>query len=399
MMRVNTANQFERAVDALQLRQQALQASQDRITSGKRVMRPSDDPAAAARAERALAQQYRVDADLRGLEASRQSMVQAESALGDAVGLMQRVRELVVQAGSPIYGEAQRGALVEELRVLRQQIVDIANRGDGMGGFLFAGQGAGAAPFVDGPHGVAFRGTPGEMGAAGASLPLSVDGRATWMNSMSGNGVFVTAPAAGNGDGVWIDAGRVTDPTALTGTAYSIEFVDDGNGGTVWQVAPPPASGEPGAGAFVSGQAIEFDGLAVRVHGKPVAGDRFEITPSERDLSLFDALDRTIAGLSATGRSGAQVTQTVQTSLRDLDATIGTLVTVRTRLGGVLEQADGLESRLAGERLAAQTTRSAAEDVDLAQAVSEFQARQTSYDAALKAYSMVQRLSLFDYIR
>jgi flagellar hook-associated protein 3 FlgL len=31
--------------------------------------------------------------------------------------------------------------------------------------------------------------------------------------------------------------------------------------------------------------------------------------------------------------------------------------------------------------------------------VSEFQARQTNYDAALKAYSMVQRLSLFDYIR
>ncbi len=398
-MRVNTANQFERSLDALQSRQQALQDSQDRITSGKRVMRASDDPAAAARAERALAQQYRIDADLRGLEASRQSMVQAESALGDAVGLMQRVRELVVQAGSPIYGESQRSALVEELRVLRRQVIDTANRGDGMGGFLFAGQGAGAAPFVDGPQGVVFRGTPGEMGAAGASLPLSVDGRATWMNSMSGNGIFVTAPAAGNGGGAWIDAGRVTDPSALTGTRHSIEFVDDGNGGMAWQVVPPPASGEPDAGAFVSGQAIEFDGLAVRVHGRPAPGDRFELAPAERDLSLFDALDRTIAGLSTPGRSGAQVTQTVQTSLRDLDAAIGTLVTVRTRLGGVLEQADGLESRLAGERLAAQTTRSAAEDVDLAQAVSEFQARQTSYDAALKAYSMVQRMSLFEYIR
>jgi flagellar hook-associated protein 3 FlgL len=399
MMRVNSANQFERSIETLQLRQQSLAATQEQIASGKRVLRPSDDPAAAARAERALAQQYRVDADRRGLEASRGAMVQAESALGDAVGLMQRVRDLVVQAGSPIYGASQRSALVEELKVLRQQVIDIANRGDGMGGFLFAGQGAGAAPFVDGAQGVAFRGTPGEMGSAGANLPLSVDGRATWMNTMSGNGVFVTTPGQGNGDGAWIDAGRVTDATALTGTAYSIEFVDDGNGGTAWQVAPPPASGAPGAGAFVSGQAIEFDGLAVRVHGKPVAGDRFEITPSERDLTLFDALDRTIAGLSATGRSGAQFTQTVQTSLRDLDATIGTLVTVRTRLGGVLEQADGLDSRLAGERLAAQTARSSAEDVDLAQAVSEFQAKQTSYDAALKAYSMVQRLSLFDYMR
>jgi flagellar hook-associated protein 3 FlgL len=72
---------------------------------------------------------------------------------------------------------------------------------------------------------------------------------------------------------------------------------------------------------------------------------------------------------------------------------------VRTRLGGALEQADGLDDRLADERTAAQATRSAAEDVDMAQAVSDFQMRQTSYDAALKTYSMVQRLSLFDYIR
>jgi flagellar hook-associated protein 3 FlgL len=32
-------------------------------------------------------------------------------------------------------------------------------------------------------------------------------------------------------------------------------------------------------------------------------------------------------------------------------------------------------------------------------AVSEFQNRQSGYDAALKTYSMVQRLSLFEYIR
>jgi flagellar hook-associated protein 3 FlgL len=34
----------------------------------------------------------------------------------------------------------------------------------------------------------------------------------------------------------------------------------------------------------------------------------------------------------------------------------------------------------------------------MVEAISEFQARQSSYDAALKAYSMVQRLSLFNYI-
>ena len=68
------------------------------------------------------------------------------------------------------------------------------------------------------------------------------------------------------------------------------------------------------------------------------------------------------------------------------------------RLGETLGSIDGAEGRIAESKLLATTERSAAEDVDMAQAVSEFQNRQTSYDAALKAYSMVQRLSLFEYL-
>jgi flagellar hook-associated protein 3 FlgL len=34
----------------------------------------------------------------------------------------------------------------------------------------------------------------------------------------------------------------------------------------------------------------------------------------------------------------------------------------------------------------------------MVQAISDFQTRQTGYDAALRAYSMVQRMSLFNYI-
>jgi flagellar hook-associated protein 3 FlgL len=78
---------------------------------------------------------------------------------------------------------------------------------------------------------------------------------------------------------------------------------------------------------------------------------------------------------------------------------MGSLMTMRSRMGWIMEQADGLDGRLGDGRLAAQSQRSAAEDLDMAQAITDFQNRQTSYDAALKAYSMVQRLSLFEYIR
>ena len=398
-MRISTANQFERAVQTLQQRQQALQDSQETIATGKRVLRPSDDPLAAVRAERAMARQGRIDADLRALESSRQSMAATESAVGEASELMQRARELVVQAGNPTYGTEQRKAIVEELRVLRRQVLDVANRPDGAGGYLFGGASDASLPFQETAAGVAFRGRAAGTRAAGVALPLTVDGHETWMRSASGNGVFVTAPAPANQAGAWIDAGRVTDPTALTGSSYDITIADDGNGGLTWQVSPAPKTGPGSAQPYVAGQVIEFDGLAVAVHGEPHPGDRFSVEPSRRDLSVFDAIDRVIAGLAPADQHPAQVTQAVQSGLRDLDAVMGTLVASRARIGAVLGQIDGLDNRLADQRVSAQAARSAAEDVDLAQAVSDFQVRQTSYDAALKAYSMVQRLSLFEYIR
>ncbi len=52
-MRISTANAFDNGIDTLSRRQAEMTALQDQITSGKRISRASDDPAAAARAERA----------------------------------------------------------------------------------------------------------------------------------------------------------------------------------------------------------------------------------------------------------------------------------------------------------------------------------------------------------
>ncbi|MFN9280629.1 MAG: flagellar hook-associated protein 3, partial [Betaproteobacteria bacterium] len=66
-MRIATATQFDRSVDMIQRRQQSLQNSQEQLVSGKRVTRASDDPVQAARAERALAQDTRLEARQRSL--------------------------------------------------------------------------------------------------------------------------------------------------------------------------------------------------------------------------------------------------------------------------------------------------------------------------------------------
>jgi len=307
-MRITAANAFETSISNLQRRQQDLSEIQDRLTSGKRVSTASDDPVAAARAERALAAMVRSEANQRALEASRNVMQQAEAALGDAGELMQQARELVLNAGNGSYSDSDRKTLADSLRGIRSQLLSVANRNDGAGSYVFAGQGTDSPPFVDGTSGVVFRGASGQTNApSDEPLPLSVDGQRTWLAA----------------------------PNSVAGGA---------------------------------------------------------------DLSVFDVLDRIVTELGTTGRTGDQIKQTVSDGLRDVDSVANNLIAQRSAAGETLNRTDAVEQRISASKLAAQTERSSAEDLDMVQALSEFQNKQSGYDAALKTYSMVQKLSLFSYI-
>ena len=74
------------------------------------------------------------------------------------------------------------------------------------------------------------------------------------------------------------------------------------------------------------------------------------------------------------------------------------LSSTRADTGGTLNRIDSVTDRLGSLELQGKTERSNAEDLDMVQAISEFQSKQSGYDAALKSYAMVQRLSLFQYL-
>lgn len=395
-MRVSTAQSYANGIAELQKRQQDLETTQRQMTTGKRLNAPSDDPAAAARAERALATQFATQASQRALEASRNAMTLTESALGDANELMQQARETVVAAGNGSYSDGERKALADKLKGIRDELFSIANRPDGTGGYLFSGQGSSQPPFVDGSGGVSWRGSTGQMQApSGEVLPLTTDGQAAWLEARTGNGVFQTSTVPGSAN-AWIDGGRVTNPSALTGSTYTIGF---GNGGTTYTILQ---DGNPTAWTdvpYASGSAIEFDGISVTVTGTPADGEGYTVSPSTPTLSVFDALDRTIAGLKTTGMNSAQLTQTVKTSLRDIDQSMSGLQSAQSAVGAVLDRTDGVDGRLQDAVLNAKTTRSNAEDLDMVGAISDFKNKQSGYDAALAAYAQVRKLSLFDYIK
>ncbi|RQO56391.1 flagellar hook-associated protein 3 [Paucibacter sp. KBW04] len=402
-MRLSTANTFNASIANLQQRQQKLQEAQQQLTSGKKIASASDDPTGAARAERALVSIGRVDANQRALEASRNSMTLSESALGDANELLQQMREAMISAGNASYSDAERAGIANKIAGLRDQLLSIANRPDGSGGYLFSGQGSANPPFLDQNGGVAFTGVPGSIQTGNMdNFPISLDGEQAWMQAATGNGSFETlalpnslSSAAAKG---WIDTGRVSDPSALTGHNYNItvngspplqtyNVTDNDLGGTVVK-----------SDSFKPGQAITFDGMSMTISGAPVDGDQFQIKPSTNTLKVFDVVDRTVAELRTPLRGQAQISQSNSGRIRDLDAVMGNLQNVRSQVGERMNNLDGTESRMAALKQYSKSEQSAAEDLDMTQGISDFQNQQTGYDTALKTYAMVQRMTLFQYI-
>ena len=396
-MRISTANAYDAGIDALSKRQADLSELQDQMTSGKRVAKASDDPAAAARAERALASISRTETSQRAVDASKVVMTQTESSLGTAGDLLQSARELMVSGGNATYGDSDRAAIAAQLKSIRDQLFVVANGNDGAGTYLFGGQGATQKPFVDAAGGVQYVATGGQsLTESGTNLPLTSDGQASWLSARTGNGVFVTSVSAGVA-GATIDSGIVSDPSALTGADYSLNFSVAG-GVTTYAVMKNGLPTAVTAAPYVSGQAITVDGMTVSVSGAPANGDQFQIAPSTPTLSVFDTLDKAIAGLQSSGRTTSQVAQATSENLRNADSVMGNLQTARAAAGAVLNRIDSLSGQLDTQKLASTTERSNAQDVDMVHAISDFQNKQSGYDAALKSYAMVQRLSLFQYV-
>jgi len=398
-MRIATANTYDNTLANLTTRQADLADLQEKLSAGKRVVRPSDDPTGAAQAERAMTRSARVDVEQRALNLQRNSMAIAEGTLGDVSELLQRFRELIVSAGNATNNSTNRSSIAEEMVSLRDQLFSYANKQDSNGIPLFSGLGSASAPFTDFVTGVTFNGIPGERTSTPVSIPGVMDGQSVWMNVPTGNGVFNVSLGGANTGKVWTDPGQVTAPSAVTGDNYTITF-------SVTATVPPvttydvvdttTATTVLAAQPYVDGQDIQFDGLSFTAHAMPANGDTLQITPSTRS-DLFNVMDAAIAGINGVGNSNV-LTHNVNLALVQIDTGMDRIRSARGQAGELLKRADIIDGNQQDKSVQLAADRSRAEDMDMIKGISEFQNQQTGYEVALKTYAQIQRLSLFNYL-
>lgn len=395
-MRLGTANTYDTALEQLFKRQSDMASQQEKLSSGLKVNRASDDPAGAAQAERARARLARIETDQRALEVQRNAIVMAESALGEAGTMVQDIRDFVVAAGNASYSAADRTTLAKQMANLRDQLLGVANRTDSNGVALFGGLGSAGTPFADQSTGVAFQAVPGQRSATATSVPSAMDGQAIWMNVADGNGTFKAGLAAGNTGTAWSDAGTVVSPTALTGNNYSVNFSVVG-GVTTYDVIDTTLGAAVVAGQpYTPGAQIQFDGMSLVVRGTPANGDAITVAPSTQ-TSVFQMLDDAIASIQG-APSDNKLSQAVALALKEIDTGLNRLQAARSQAGDWLNRVDTIHNTQEAHTIALEDDRARAVGLDMAKGLSDFSQMQVGYQAALQSYAQIQKLSLFNFI-
>src|SRR5690606_21830576 len=136
IMRVSTNTLYDQGVRSILQQQNSMFKLQQQLSSGKRIMTPSDDPIGAARAHElvqslSLNTQY-TDNRYRAAD----SLQQVDSTLGSVSNLIQSVRTMAVAAGNPAFSDSERQMMATELRGHFDELLGLANTRDEQGNYL-----------------------------------------------------------------------------------------------------------------------------------------------------------------------------------------------------------------------------------------------------------------------
>ena len=411
--RLGSANTYDIAVRNIMTRQSSLAGLQENLTSGKKVVRASDDPTGAALAERAIMRLARIETDQRALASQRSAIVQAESTLGDVTDALQNFRDLVVSAGNASYTTKEHKGIADQLTGLRNQILTLANRKDTNGLPLFSALGSALQPFVGPqalPQDYTFNGLPGQTASTDVAIPFALDGDRAFMMKPERDGAYnvslttVTAPAHPiTSSGVqMIDSALVSSASSYTITISAVDTTSVPGSTTVnYDIADTTGATGPFSGSKTytttnnaNIAVTEIPGLSLSIRGAPAVGDVLTLDPRG---SIFSVLDDAIRGIG-NAANGNAASQAVGQAINNIDIGMGRVSAIRGQAGDLLNRADRISANQDKRSIEVEGDRSRAEDLDMTKGISDFQNQQTGYQAALQSYAQVQKLSLFNFL-
>lgn len=441
-MRVSTANIFSLGSSSITSLQSDLVKQQQQLSTGKRILTPSDDPVASAQILEVTQSRDRNSQFMLNGQDANTAVSMSEGSLQSVVDLLHNVKQLAVNAGNPALGISERQMLQSELSSRYQELLGLANSTDGNGQYLFSGYQGSTRPFEEVTPGVvAYFGDQGQRQiqiSPSRALAVSDSGRDIFQRIKEGNGTFVTEPPSAplnTGSGI-ISPGSVLDPVKWKNAGangqsanFTVKFfVDNGVTPAVTTydiqdntqgislltgspLVPPPPT--PYGRVYQPNSTIElkrlptdpagpaFDyGAQFSIEGAPATGDTFTVRAS-KDVQLFDTLtnlSNTLVSSKVNPAQTAQYQNQLNLVMQGIDNALTNVSTIQADIGARMNEVDSVANSQSDLNLQYTTQLKSLGDLDYAKAISDFTLTQTYLEAAQKTFMQTQKLSLFSQL-
>jgi len=136
---INTNIASMKATNAATAASKMLGTAMERLSTGKRINSAKDDAAGLAISTTMTAQVRGMNQGIRNSNDGISMAQTAEGALGEVTNMLQRIRELAVQAASETYSGTDRGNLQTEITALKSQMTNVLASTEFNGNKLFDG--------------------------------------------------------------------------------------------------------------------------------------------------------------------------------------------------------------------------------------------------------------------
>jgi flagellar hook-associated protein 3 FlgL len=146
-MRISTSMQYYSGKQNLLNNQGELNRLQNQLSTGRKVLTPSDDPVASTRSimvgqSKSKNEQYMSSQDI----ASSQ-LALTDSMLGSTGDVLQSIIDGVIQAGDGTYTDSERQTMAKDFQQRLDTLVDMANSKSASGDYIFGGYRTNEPPF------------------------------------------------------------------------------------------------------------------------------------------------------------------------------------------------------------------------------------------------------------
>jgi len=342
----------------------------EKLSSGLRINRAGDDAAGLAISEKMRGQIKGLDMAVKNAQDAISLIQTAEGALTETHSILQRMRELAVQAASDTNTDVDRNQVQLELDQLREEIDRISRTTE-----------YNTMKLLDGKI-ESFRGTVDAKVVTGGNINVQLSA----VSSAATEGTYIIEVGQLNGGAssaldvkiTLITVGGTNSAIATIGASSaklgSITFKWDGDTFTI----------EDFGGALPSGEIV--DSAVVRVEGINTAANQlvFQIGANEGHNIVLGIDDMSAKALGFTTPDSLKVTDqdSAERSIMVVDAAIHKVSTARASLGAVQNRLEHTISNLgvASENLTAAESR--IRDVDMAKEMMEFTKQQILMQSA-----------------